>query len=163
MNFKMFTSYAHKWLGLIRAPDISAWTFHHGDLSERGHFGSRTFWHGYISAPWMFRHRDVTALEHYSTRIFRHTDISAYVHFGTLQSNIDISAQVPMCQKYMCQNFLVPKCPSAKMSQCCNIPVLKHPWCQKIPMPKRSCAEMSLCQKVHRMKCLFLCRYVSIQ
>ena len=34
-----------------------------------------------------------TAQAHFGTRIFWHMDVSANVHFGTVQSNIDISAQ----------------------------------------------------------------------
>ena len=84
-----------RWLGLISAPDISARdilarTFHHWDFSAQGHFGTTTFWHGYISAPRRFWHRDIMALGHFGIRIFRHMDVSAHVHFGTLQSNIDI-------------------------------------------------------------------------
>ena len=57
-------------------------------------------------APWTFWHKDVGALEHFSTRIFQYIDVSAHVHFGTVQSNRDISAGVYV------QNILVPKSPS---------------------------------------------------
>ena len=64
-------------LELISTPDISVWTFHHGDFLAQGHFGMRKFQHGYFSAPWTFWHRDVTTLRHLGTRIFWHMDILA--------------------------------------------------------------------------------------
>ena len=68
--------------GLISAPDILerdilAQTFHHGDVLGQGHYGTRTFWHGYISAPWTLWHKDVTALGHFGTWMFQHIYILA--------------------------------------------------------------------------------------
>ena len=135
-----------KRLRLISAPDISARdilarTFHQRDFLVRGHFGTRKFWHEKISAWVYFGTMDVSAQGPYGTGTFGHMDVLAHVHFGIVQSNIDISSQVPLCQ-----NVHVLKYFCVKMSQCCNVSVPKRPWCWKVLMPKCSCAEMSLAQ-----------------
>ena len=79
----------------ILARDISAWTFHHGDFSAQGHFGTieilahglgrfgirilwqETFRHGHFiigtfCAQGHFGTMDVMALEHFGIRIFWH-------------------------------------------------------------------------------------------
>ena len=70
-----------------------------------------------------FHHGDFSAWGHFVTRTFQHW------HFGTVQSNIDISAQTfwaPQCQnvhsveKCPCRNVLVPKnsCDEISMPKC---------------------------------------------
>ena len=122
----------------ISARDISARTFNHRDFSSWGNFGRRRFRHGYTSVPWTFQH---------SFRIFWKMDILAHIHFGTMQSNIDISAQTfwpgcPCAETSMCQNILVPE-----MSQCHNLPMQKSPWSRK-----NTHADMFLCWKVLMLK-----------
>ena len=107
----------------ISAGDISARTFHHGDFSAQGYFGTRTFWHGYFLAPWMFWHGDVTALE------------QGYGHvYIALQG----------AKMYMCRNVHVSKYPCAEMSLCHNVHVPKSPWCQKVPMMKCPCQNWGI-------------------
>jgi hypothetical protein len=89
-------------LGLISAPDISerdisAWSFHQGDFSQQGNFGTRTFRHGYFSTSWTFRHEDVTALGHFGTRLFWHTDIYAQGHpCQNVCAEISITVRAPL-------------------------------------------------------------------
>ena len=111
----------------ISARVISAWTFHHGNISAHAPFGAadipadgllpqecfdmRNFRHREFSAQWTFQHR----------------------HFGTCA--------------------IVPKCPCAEMSPCRNVPVPKIPCakkslCQKVPMSKCSRVELSICRNV---------------
>ena len=125
-----------------------------GPLSEQGHFGTRTFRHGYISVPWKFwlQHLNIMAQQYFGHGCF---SICTFWHFAKQHRHFSTGALVP--------NVHVPKYPCAKMSQCHNIYVPKCQWCQNYPMPKCSCAEMSSCQKVPVMKYLFLCLYISIQ
>ena len=116
------------WLGPISAPDISA-----RDISAR-----------------TFRYMDVTTLGNFGIRIFRHMDVLAHVHFGTVQSNLDILAQT-FRQRCLC----------SKISLCRNVPVQ----CRKVHgaemsmVPRNTHAEMFSCRKVTMMKCT--CRNVS--
>ena len=125
------------------------------------HIITGSFWHGDFSALWTFqyrtfclRHGDFLALGYFCTGTLRHGDITPLGNFGTIQSNMDISAQTfwHLCRNMLlCQNVCfaeiiyllklnvpVPKCPCLKRSPCQNIQVLKCP-----------CPEKSLCRKVH--------------
>ena len=88
-------------LGLISEPDISArdisaWTFHHGNFSARGHFSMRTSQHGYFLTPWIFRHMDISA------RVPMLKCLCQNVYIALRSANM-----------YMCQNVHVPKYPCA--------------------------------------------------
>ena len=98
---------------------------------DMGHFRHGEFWHEEFSAP-----------EHFGTGIFRHLNISAHGYFGTLQSNMDVSAQTfrHLCycaEMSMCRNVPVPKCSCAENSSC-----------RKVTMSKCSRVEMSICRNV---------------
>lgn len=80
-------------------------------------------------------------LEYFGIRIFWHRDTSA-----------EMSIALHCAETSMCQNILVPKCPSAL--QCPNVILMKRPWCQNIPMPKYTCAKISSYRKALLMKCL---------
>ena len=98
------------------------------------------FHHGNISAHAPFCAAD-------GTRNFRHLHISAHGYFGTLQSNMDISAQTfrHLCycaEMSMCRNVPVPKSPRAEKSPCRNVPVLKCPSAGMSAALNGACAEM---------------------
>ena len=164
----------------ISARDISAWTFHHWEISARacfgpaevsahghfvsmdvltqGHFGMGTFWNKEFLAPWTFWHG-----------IFRHLNILAHGYFGTLQSNIDISAQTCWHLSYCAKMSMWRNVHGAEKSLCPKVPVLKSPCtetstetkcpCAVTPTwPKRAYAEMSqwwnVCTKMSLVKIL---------
>ena len=82
------------------------------DISSRDFFGTRRFQHENI---FLWHHRGL------GTGTFWLKDISAHVHFGIVQSNIDILAQTfrhgcPCAKMFMCRNILVPKSSSAVIS-----------------------------------------------
>ena len=100
-------------LGLILAPDISARhfgkTFWHGYVITRTFrqvhvLALRTYWHMGVLSPWTFRHglfgtgtfwqKEFLAQWTFRHGIFWHLNISAHGYFGTLQSNMDILAQI---------------------------------------------------------------------
>ena len=101
------------------------------------------------------------ALENIGTRIFQHMDISALGNFGTMQSNMDVSAQTfwhrhfGICAEMCCcaETSILPKYQCAKMFQFLNVPVLKGSHanisrCQNVPcrkfhVPNSLLAEMS--------------------
>ena len=116
---------------------------HHGNISAQAPFGAAhvpadgrfnrgTFQHGEILARWIF-----------GTMNFQHRNISAaHGYFGTLQSNMDVSAQT-----------FWHLCYCAKMSMCQNVPMPRHSCAknslnQKIPMSKCSHVKRSICQNV---------------
>ena len=114
-------------LELISAPDISArdilvQTFYHVNFSSKGHFGTRTFRHGYFSAPWMFRHGDIS-VPHTAPR-----------------QNMQLN---PSAVKSLCLNISVPKYLWYQ-----NIPMQESPWCQNYPLAEISqCFLPKKCKK----------------
>ena len=97
-------------LWLISEPDISAWTFHHRNISARGHF---------VSILWTFRQGDYLASELFPTRTctgtFRHRDI--------------LMPKVPCAKKSM-----ETECPCAVKCPCRNVSC-RNVRCQNKPKP----------------------------
>ena len=107
------------------------------------HAAYSPFWHGTF---WQksFRHEDFLA-----PWTFRHLNISAHGYFGTLQSNMDISAQtfrhLCYCAKMsMCPKFLVPNSPDVNMFPCWNVHLPERLQRQMVHVPKCSCDETSM-------------------
>ena len=109
------------------------YTFWHRDFRALGYFGTE-----------MFQHWDILQ------RIFQHMEVFQLGNFGTIQSNMYVSAQdilapvpkcVPVPKHPFWGNIHVPKCFSAEMSLC-----------RKVPVPKYPGAKMSLCQIVSLLK-----------
>ena len=92
---------------------LSPWTFflhsgifRHMDFSAWGHFGTGTCWHGTLRCGF----------------------ITTLGYFGTLHSNMDVSAQ---------GHFdTVRKCTYVEMSQCCNIPMPECLWRHNVHLPE---------------------------
>ena len=125
-----------------RCRHFGRWTFHHWNVSTWGIFSTGNF-----------RHEEFLAPEHFSTGIFRHLNISAFGYFGTLQSNMDISAPVLQCRNvhvrkfprvemFPCRKFLVPKSSCSEKSPCQNFPLLKCPSAGMSAPPNGARAEM---------------------
>ena len=120
------------------------------DISSQGLFGMRTF-----------RHENILAWVYFST-----IDVSTQGCYGTMQSNIDILAQVPLCENVpvwhecpcakmsLCWNILVSKCSSAVTSPCLIVHGAEKYPCRNVLVPRCPCEEKSQWWNVHAIMSL---------
>ena len=106
--------------------------------APHGHSGIGTFQHGDISAPLVFKNGDTT----YGVAV----DVLSLGHYNT---GAKLCFNVPMNECPLCQNILIPKCPSAILSPGQNACSIKIPPCQNIHGDKMSELECLWGQTVH--------------
>ena len=124
-------------------------TWHFGmNISSRGPFRTRTFWHENISAWVYFCTMDVSAQGRYSTWTLQHKDILAHGLFSICTFWHYAKQYRHFGKGVLLPNVHVPKYPCAKMSQCHNVPCrnvhgAKKSPCQNVLVLKYPCAKMS--------------------